>query len=199
MANGFCHEECISPRCDDSSVSEKTLQQLIDYGLSRIDYMGHQHCHFAMIYTTKGKTPNVLSYGFNHIRNKKSIHAEVDAINNLPPITRRRKKLTKVNILVIKFSKSGHKIGNSKCCMKCCETIFKIPPLRGYTIDSVSYSNKEGNIEDYHPIDLLIEEDYHTSFYYRRKGYTPKFRDRIIKHPDRLTKMFLEKSKEEED
>lgn len=181
-------------RCDDSSVSEMALQHLIDYGKERIPYMGHHFCHFCMIYTTKGKTFNVLSYGYNHIRHKISVHAEADAINNLPPAPR-KKKLIKVNILVIKFSKKGNKIGNSKCCMKCCETIFKIPPLRGYTIDTVSYSNQKGCIEDYHPIDLLLEEDYHTSYYYKKKRYRPKIRNAAIKCQNKSIKHFMDRAK----
>lgn len=149
--------------------------------------------HFALIYKTNGKKIQVLSYGINHIRRGISIHAEVDAINNLPNIVRKKKKLVKVSLLVIRVSRSRTKLGDSKCCIKCCETIYKIPPLRGYTIDSVTYSTPEGNLESSHPITLLIEDDYHMSTYYTTRKYKPKIRNKVLKNPGRKEQLFIKK------
>lgn len=183
----------MSLHCDECSVSQDVLNEVFEFGISRLPYMGHTHCHFAVIYSGKGKSIKILSYGFNHIRHKRSIHAEVDAINNLPPITRKKKKLVKVSLLVIRISRGIKKITSSKCCVKCCEAIYIIPPLRGYTIDNVAFSNYKGNIEDYHPIELLLDNNYHTSVYYSKRYYVPKIRKKVISQPDRLTKMFLSK------
>lgn len=175
-----------------SSISDKAIDHLINHSFSKIDIIGHYFCHFAMIYTCKGKSLKVYSYGFNQVRKGRSIHAEVDAINNLPPIAK-KKKLVKVNLLVIRMTRSGFKLAESKCCVKCCESIYKIPPYRGYTIDNVAYS-REGNIvEDDHPINLLLDDNYHISVYYSNRNYKPKIRDKIISCPDRRTQLFIKK------
>ena len=148
--------------------------------------------HFAIIFKANGKKINIISYGINHVRRGISIHAEVDAINNLPPVTKKR-KLVRISILVIRVSRSITTLGDSKCCIKCCETIYKIPPLRGYTIDSVTYSTPEGNLESAHPITLLIEDDYHMSTYYTSRNYKPKIRESVLKNPTRMVKMFIDK------
>lgn len=183
----------MSFNCNNCSVPNEALINLINYAKNRIKFIDNNFCHFAMIYITKGKYIKVISYGFNHVRKGRSVHAEVDAINNLPPITRRKKRLTKVSLLVIRLSKGLTKLADSKCCVRCCEAIYKIPPLRGYTIVNVAYSNTFGKVEDHHPISLLLEDDYHLSIYYLKRGYSPKIREKVITQPDRLTKMFINK------
>ena len=180
------------PEC---SVSQRAVSILTEYGISMLKYMGHNFCHFAMIYTNCGKTVKVYSYGYNHIRSKRSIHAEVDAINNLPPV-RRKKKLVKVKLLVIRISRGKLKLAESRCCVRCCESIYRVPPLRGYTIENVAFSNDCGCVEDHHPISLLIDDDYHVSVYYSKRNYHPKIRDRVISHPNPKVKLFIRKKEE---
>lgn len=179
---------------NNCSIPQNVLNNLLEYSIPKMKYMGPYFCHFAIIYNCSGKSLKVYSYGYNQLRKGKSIHAEVDAINNLPPVQRRnKKKLLKASLLVIRLSRGVKKLADSKCCMKCCETIFKIPPLRGYTIENVAYSNKNNSIEDHHPISLLLEDDYHLSLYYTKRNYQPKIRNNIISNPDRKTLLFMKK------
>ena len=120
-------------------------------------------------------------------------HAEIDAINNLPSITRKKRRLVKITLIVIRISRRLGHLGDSKCCMHCCECIYKIPALRGYTIDSVIYSNSDGGFEEHHPIELLVEDNYHISSYFSSRNYKPKIRKRVMANPDVKTKMFLDK------
>lgn len=184
----------VVPEC---SISEKALAHLTEYGISMFRYMGHTFCHFAMIYTCKGKSIKIFSYGFNQIRSKRTIHAEVDAINNLPPIRRRKKKLVKVKLIVIRITRGKLKLAESRCCVRCCEAIYSIPPLRGYTIENVAFSNDHGCIEDHHPISLLLDDDYHVSVYFSKRNYHPKIRAKVISNPNRKVKMFIKKKENE--
>ncbi|ADO67362.1 hypothetical protein crov328 [Cafeteria roenbergensis virus] len=177
----------------ECSVSDKALSLITDYAYSMLKYMGLNFCHFAMIYTTTGKAVKVYSFGYNHIRSNRSIHAEVDAINNLPPL-RRKKKLVKVKLLVVRFSKRM-KLADSRCCIRCCESIFKIPPLRGYTIENVAFSNESGCIEDHHPMTLLVDDEYHLSIYYAKRKYCPKIRNKIIANASPKVRLFMRKKK----
>jgi len=89
---------------------------------------------------------NILSYGINHYRpNKKtSIHAEHDAINKLPSL-KKRKKLEKINILVIRITKNG-KLGMSKPCSECVNKLKMLPPKNGYKINEIYYSTERESI-----------------------------------------------------
>jgi hypothetical protein len=168
------------------------LEILQEYGLKNLHYGEVNFKHFAVIYEEKKKTQNIISFGMNHMRDGKPIHAEMDAINNLPP-AKKKNRLTHINLMVIRISKSLGIMANSKCCIKCCETIYRIPPLRGYTIDQVYYSNTEFEIESSHPIELLLEDTVHTSLYFERKGYKPRIPSRIKKTPNSKEKLFLRK------
>lgn len=175
----------------NSCVNHNILESLHNYSLKQIKYMkGQTHCHFAVIFNNKG---TIITYGYNNFRRGLTVHAEVDAINNLPPATTKKSRLKKISILVIRLSKKEHRITDSKCCVRCCESIYKIPALRGYTIESVHYSNNNGYIEDHHPIELLIEPEYHLSVYYTKRGYKPRIRERVLSNPDKRVKMFIRK------
>lgn len=176
-----------------NSISDIAVQEIIEYASDNIKYMAVTHCHFAMIYIQKGKTIKPLSFGYNHLNKEFSIHAEVDAINNLPPATRKKKKLVKAKLIVIRVSRGKMKLAKSRCCIRCCEAIYKLPPLRGYTITNVAFSCKDGTIEDHHPISLLLEDDYHMSIYYTRRKYKPKIRQQVIENPTPKTKLFMMK------
>ena len=81
----------------------------------------------------------VLSYGINIYDNRGvgKVHAEINAIENLP-YRPYKKKLQKINILVIRTSKNG-KIGISKPCVKCLYDLSIIPQNKGYIIKDIFY------------------------------------------------------------
>jgi len=152
-------------------------QILKSYAKKNWNFNNSLHRHFAAIFIEKKRHNSIISFGFNQMRNGKSIHAEMDAINNLP--SKSKKRLVKVSLMVMRLNKDCVGMGNSKCCIKCCETIYRIPPLRGYTIENVYYSNGDGNIESHHPINLLLEESYHTTLFFTKKKYKPRLPNKI--------------------
>ena len=170
-------------------MSDSNIDQLIEFAKKNNMY-SKPFNHFAMCVNSRG-TP--ISFGINQLRKGKTIHAEIDAINNLPSVTKKRRRLSKITLIVIRISRRLGHLGDSKCCMHCCECIYKIPPLRGYTIDSIIYSNSDGRLEEHHPIELLVEDNYHISSYYSSRNYEPKIRKRVMANPDVKTKMFLHK------
>lgn len=91
------------------------------------------------------------------------IHAEHNAINNLKP-TMKTKKLTTVNILVVRFSKNN-KLHNSKPCTKCIQTMINLPKTKGYRIKNVYYSDDNGNIIKTNLRTLETDVPYYTRFY----------------------------------
>jgi cytidine deaminase len=91
---------------------------------------------------------NILSIGINYYpiknsneQNKKTIHAECDAINKLPNV---RKKQV-INILVIRLSKNN-KLGMSQPCNSCVKMLSNIPQKKGYNIKNIYYSDSNNNI-----------------------------------------------------
>ena len=112
--------------------------------------------HIACIFLGRGenllsgKKIQVLSYGMNQYADvdgkEPSIHAEYDAISNLPPLDRRKSRnLYRCNIFVTKFSRSNN-IGNSKPCSECIQQMILLPGLKGYQIKNVYYTNNEKRI-----------------------------------------------------
>lgn len=124
----------------------------------------------------KSHVLNVLSYGTNIYdisRGAGSIHAEANAINNLPSRPNNRKHLKKIDILVIRTSLTG-KIGMSKPCIKCIIDMSSLPQKRGYIVKNISYSDANGNIVNISLKKLIEEDDYHISRYYRMHNFQYK-------------------------
>lgn len=87
---------------------------------------------------------NVLSYGINQIRMNSSIHAEFNALQKLNPL-RIKKKLCKINLLVIRLSPKN-KLQQSKPCSNCINLMNSYPMKIGYKIQNVFYSDENGCI-----------------------------------------------------
>jgi hypothetical protein len=116
----------------------------------------------------------VVSTGQNKYNtNGTSIHAEADAINRLPPKSKRSKNLETVSLLVLKVNKTGT-IGNSSPCVHCLKTIATKPLEKGYRIDKIYYSTESGTIECKKLTELLGSEELHISAYYRNHNYDMK-------------------------
>lgn len=96
-------------------------------------------------------------------------HAEENAIRRLQVLPRRR-HLKRVDMLVIRVSKTGI-IGCSKPCEHCLQEISMKLPDKGYYIGKIYYSDKEGDIS----VDSLVnmwddQEGRHISQFYRNKN-----------------------------
>lgn len=115
---------------------------------------------------------NVAAYGRNHYTdiksNTKTIHAERDAISKLP--CRKDKKPKKINIVVIKTSKTGI-LGNSKPCFNCLLDMKDYAPLMGYRINWVYYSDENGRLKKSKLNDLICAPDLYLTSYYRNNNF----------------------------
>lgn len=121
---------------------ERLYETLIDRRLAvPSDLGGYKHA--ALIFSKR----STLSYGQNYLLPKNStynsVHAEHDAILNLP--VNEKKHAKKVDILVIRASKTG-KLGMSKPCCHCIHSMTDLALEKGYHITNVYYSTNEGTI-----------------------------------------------------
>lgn len=113
----------------------------------------------------------MLSTGQNKYSNchdKRSIHAEEDAISRLP--NRKKNKLENVNMLVVKVKRDGS-LSNSAPCVHCLKMMAEAPLQKGYKIDKVYYSTDKDEIECAKLIDLIKSDSLWVSSYYRHSGY----------------------------
>lgn len=100
---------------------------------------------------------------------KWTTHAEDNAIRKLPMMPR-KKHLKKVDLLVIRTSKTGT-LGNSKPCVHCLMLLQNKLPEKGYKLHTIYYTDK-GEIHETTLRELLADEDnLHLSRYYREHNY----------------------------
>jgi tRNA(Arg) A34 adenosine deaminase TadA len=129
--------------------------------------------HIACIFLGRGenfksgKKINILSYGMNQYTDvdgsTPSVHAEYNAIANLPPRPR-NKRLYRCNIFVTRLTKTL-KFGISKPCYQCVYNMYELPRLKGYRIKNVYYTDRDENIIKRSLVDMLnIDERYHTYY-----------------------------------
>jgi len=93
------------------------------------------------------------------------VHAEDCALSKLPPL-QRHKRLKKVDLLVIRTSRSGL-FGNSKPCLHCLQQLWRELPQRGYTLGKVQYSVSDEEFEECTLSELLFKDSIHVSGFYR--------------------------------
>ena len=105
-----------------------------------------------------------LSFGMNTCLFTRTIHAECDAINHLPP-RGRKVRIKNINLVVIRTSKYK-KITISKPCVNCIKYLCKQPNFKGYQINKIYYSDYCGDIIE-SSIDELKMNTTHVSRYYR--------------------------------
>ncbi|NBP66080.1 MAG: hypothetical protein EBU66_15640 [Bacteroidetes bacterium] len=122
---------------------------------------------------------SLVNYGENIYKDranivKSSIHAEVNAMNKLPTL-RRNKKPKKVDLLVIRTSRT-EVLGNSKPCIHCILQLKEGLPLKGYILNTVYYSDTEGKIHKVKFSELIDDTDPHMSRFYKEKNMQIKNR-----------------------
>ena len=118
----------------------------------------------------------VLAYGENtyKVNSKykinKTVHAEEQAILNLPPLPR-NKKLKRINLLVIRQNRTN--MGNSKPCVHCILKLKELPK-KGYILNKIYFSTATGAIVHCKLNDLLNDSETHISSFYRGTGFQVK-------------------------
>lgn len=80
---------------------------------------------------------------YNVDLNATSLHAEVDAVNNLRPHHGKRPK--KVNIIVLRTNNKGDRLMLAKSCEPCMKYMRRELPKKGYHVQKAWYSNDEGD------------------------------------------------------
>jgi cytidine deaminase len=121
------------------------------------------HNHMACLFIGT----QVISSGMNYqINDTSTIHAEQNAISKLP--RRSSRKLKRVNLLVVRTSKSG-KLNNSRPCLHCIKSMMSKTPLYGYKIHYVYFSTDDGSIQKIKLSELNLCKENHISSFYRRR------------------------------
>ena len=127
----------------------------------------HSSCIFQGKYNSG--SAKIISYGMNKYTDvaciSPTIHAEHDAILHLP-ILQKKRKLVKINILVLRFLQT-YKLASSKPCIKCIHNMIKLPQKKGYKIENVYYSENDETIIKSNVNKLLDENNHHVTSYYR--------------------------------
>lgn len=122
--------------------------------------------HHAAVFLKRG---NVLSYGENTTKGysgEYSTHAEEQALRNLlfSP-TRRRRRNVKVDLLIIRTSRTGQ-LGISRPCGHCIRVLTLALPTKGYALRHVYYSTHDGALRRT-TMDVLASEPPHLSQFYK--------------------------------
>ena len=159
---------CLPSNIDIKSENKKKL-------INNTNCLCGNYYHIACIFVGRGenlltgKKIQILSYGINKYTdingNTPSIHAEYDAISNLPHLNK-KKRLFQCNIFITRFSVSN-KIKNSKPCYQCILNIHNLPVQKGYQIKNVYYTDSEENIIK-KKLKELLESDCHFYTRYQR-------------------------------
>jgi hypothetical protein len=131
---------------------------------------GHYN-HICCVFRGGTKHMNILSYGTNvyaELDGKTpGIHAEYAAISKLPRIRKEKKRLERIDICVVRLSKTK-KIQCSKPCHNCIKMMCVYPNSKGYQICNVYYSNADGDITRTTLARLLCEEPHYSRYYTKR-------------------------------
>ena len=107
---------------------------------------------------------------YDNTRSDRTIHAEINAINNLVHCSAKKKHLIKIDLLVIRTSNTG-KLGISKPCIKCIIDLSTIPKKKGYIIKNIYYSDTDGSIIKTNLKTLIDTKDFHVSRYYLNHNF----------------------------
>lgn len=105
---------------------------------------------------------------------KWTTHAEENAIRKLPMLPR-KKHLKKVDLLVIRTSKTGV-LGSSKPCIHCLMLLQTKLPEKGYKVQNIYYTSQHGDIHEATLKSLLEEDNIHMSRYYRDRCFQVNLR-----------------------
>ena len=108
---------------------------------------------------------NPLTYGENHHRNNKPVHAEEHSISKLQ-VNRSNKKI-KVSLLVVRLS-GRDKFNSSKPCVNCINHMNQCCEKKGYKITTIYYTDSDGEIVKTSLNKLNLDPCKHVTDYYRK-------------------------------
>jgi hypothetical protein len=82
------------------------------------------------------------------------------------PFIGRKKNLCKINMLVLRFLKTGD-LASSKPCVNCIKNMMNEPVRKGYKIEDIYYSDYDGSIVKTSLKKLSVDDSVHVSGFYR--------------------------------
>jgi cytidine deaminase len=126
--------------------------------------------HSAIIFNHKNFN-KIINYGENKQRLTychSSIHAEESSILKLKPLNNSRNRLKNIDILVLRVSKGGYSLGNSKPCLHCINTMNNLAKKKGYNVKDIYYSCSNNTIIKTTLTKLINDPNIHISKFYRR-------------------------------
>ena len=115
---------------------------------------------------------HVVAYGENEWRGVKgewTVHAEDNALRALPSMPK-KKYLRPINLVVIKTSKTMC-YSQSKPCVHCVLLLHLKLPEKGYRLNRIYFTNRDGGITDVKLSDLVFDEHPYTSMYYKSNEF----------------------------
>jgi hypothetical protein len=127
--------------------------------------------HISCILKEKDPSLRYISYGINSPNLSSflpSIHAEISAIQHLPPSKKKHRfcKPEYVDLFVVRLS-IKNKLQSSRPCIDCIRKMKTEPNKKGYQIRHIYYSDTNGEIIKT-TLDKLEKEEPHYSRYYLR-------------------------------
>lgn len=151
------------------------LETLVYKRIGRVENRdANGYNHIACFFKNNGKKINILSIGMNRQtipHNLPNVHAELDAISRLKD--NKRKKLESVNLCVIRANTQGG-LSNSKPCVHCLISLEMIAPKKGYKIEKIFYSTKEGTVEKSNMSELKNEDEIHVTRFFKERNFKIK-------------------------
>lgn len=110
----------------------------------------------------------VITYGENIPDSEyyhKNFHAEHNALRHLSP-RKNKKRLIHIDIIVIRVNNLGYTI-MSKPCLHCLQKMCMIPPILGYKVNKIHYSDSNGNIITTTLSKLCNQDTFHISRFHK--------------------------------
>ena len=98
----------------------------------------------------------------------------MDAINKVARKhndKRNKKNKAVYNLIVIRISRAGEKLGISQLCEKCVLSVYNISKNTGIKIKKIFYTDKSGQLIKTNPYKMMHLESQHITAYYKNTKY----------------------------
>lgn len=139
--------------------------------LESITYSSSHHACALVPVHLRGDLEKSIIYGENHIRpnTNGSFHAEHHALSKILDQGKRNKKY---NLYVIKTSKTGINMTNSRLCERCVLAVNNAKKS-GIKINKIFYTNNENGLTSISSTQLYNSTDHYVTNFYKNNNYEP--------------------------
>jgi len=101
-------------------------------------------------------------------------HAEVDVMEKVSrkhSDKKRKKNKVSYDLVVMRISKHGKRLGMSQLCEFCIRAVNNIKNKSGIKIKKIYYTNEDGNFVQTNPYKMSLLENKHITGYYKNRNY----------------------------